>query len=181
LNVMLPPIGATLADLAALPRFVVWRNEERNGDLTKVPYTPGTNRKAKADDARTWRTRAEAEASVGRLVGDLGGGVGIELGLLDDGRAIGGIDYDTCRTADGALEPWVAEQIERIGSYAEVSPSGTGAKQFFLFDGSALPELLRAERPGSVAEGSTHPRSSSISPVATSPSPTSTCRRRRGR
>jgi predicted P-loop ATPase len=141
---MLPPIGATLADLAALPRFVVWRNEERNGDLTKVPYTPGTNRKAKADDARTWRTRAEAEASVGRLVGDLGGGVGIELGLLDDGRAIGGIDYDTCRTADGALEPWVAEQIERIGSYAEVSPSGTGAKQFFLFDGSALPELLRA-------------------------------------
>ena len=135
---------ATLADLAPLPRFVVWRNEERNGDITKIPYTPGTTRKARADDPSTWRTLADARASVPHLVNGLGGGIGIELGVIDDERAIGGVDFDACRRDDGTIEPWASEAIARLSSYAEVSPSGTGAKQFFTYAAADLPDLLKA-------------------------------------
>ena len=134
----------TLADLAPLSRFVVWRNEESNGRVTKIPYTPGTTRKARAGDPSTWRTLAEAELSVPQLVNGLGGGVGIEFGDLGDGRAIGGIDYDTCRGADGTLELWASESIARFGSYTEISPSGTGVKQFFTYAAADLPDLLKA-------------------------------------
>src|SRR5208337_4316993 len=63
------------------------------------------------------------------------------LGVLGDGRAIGGIDLDTCRAVDGTLAPWAAEVVARIGSYTEVSPSGTGAKVFFIFSAAELASL----------------------------------------
>ena len=66
------------------------------------------------------------------IIGAGTGGVGIELGDLGDGRALGGIDLDTCRAPDGRFEPWAHTQMARFGTYAEISPSGTGAKLFFL-------------------------------------------------
>ena len=96
-------MGLALAALAVRARWVTWRNELRNGKPTKVPYSPRNDRKAKADDPATWGTRAEAEATVPRLVNGTGGGIGLQLGVLGDGRAIGGIDLDTCRAADGTL------------------------------------------------------------------------------
>ena len=141
MNALLPPL-LTLSSLRALPRFVVWRNEERNGDVTKVPYVPGTSRRAKADDPSTWGSWDDAAGGVSLIVGSLGGGIGIELGDLGDGRAIGGIDYDTCRTPDGTMESWACDLMARLGSYSEVSPSGTGAKQLFTYLAD-LPALLR--------------------------------------
>ena len=136
----------TLGDLAKLPRFVVWRGEARNGDITKVPYVPGTSppRKARAGDPTTWRTRAEADASVSELVNGLGGGIGIQFGALGGGRAIGGIDFDACRREDGTIEPWASEVIAKLGTYTEVSPSGTGVKQFFTYSAGDLSALLKA-------------------------------------
>ncbi len=137
-----PPVS--LAGLSHLPRFVTWRNELRDGDLTKVPYTPGTSKKAKADTPDTWRTRSEAEVSASMTVGELGGGIGIEFGDLGNGWAVGGIDLDTCRNpGTGAIESWALDMMARFGSYTEISPSGTGAKQFFLYRYSDLPALLR--------------------------------------
>ncbi len=129
---------------------MTWRNELRNGKPTKVPYSPRNDRKAKADDPTTWGTRAEAEAAVSRLVNGSGGGIGLQLGLLGDGRAIGGIDLDTCRAADGTLAPWAAEVVARIDSYTEFSPSGTGAKVFFLFSAAELASLraIMGKKPG---------------------------------
>ena len=85
-----------------------------------------------------------------RLVNGTGGGIGLQLGVLGDGRAIGGIDLDTCRAADGTLEPWAAEVVARIGSYTEVSPSGTGAKVFFTFSAAELASLraIMGKKPG---------------------------------
>jgi predicted P-loop ATPase len=124
--------------LAEHVRWVTWRSELRN------------DRKAKADDPTTWGTRAEAEAAVPRLVNGSGGGIGLQLGVLGDGRAIGGIDLDTCRAADGALAPWAAEVVARIGSYTEISPSGTGAKVFFIFSAAQLAPLraIMGKKPG---------------------------------
>ena len=142
--------GLALTALAEHVRWVTWRNELRNGKATKVPYSPRNDRKAKADDPTTWGTRAEAEAAVPRLVNGTGGGIGLQLGILGDGRAIGGIDLDTCRAADGTLEPWAAEVVARIGSYTEISPSGTGAKVFFIFSAAELASLraIMGKKPG---------------------------------
>lgn len=136
--------------LADHPRWVTWRNELRNGKPSKIPYAPRTGRKAKADDPTTWGTRKEAEAAVPRLVDRSGGGIGLELGILGDGLAIGGIDFDLCRMADGTLAPWAAKVVERIGSYTEISPSGAGVKSFFIFPAAELATLRTAmgKKPG---------------------------------
>ena len=126
---------AAFEHFAGLPRWVVWRNEIRNGRATKVPYSPHSGH-AKADDPRTWGVRSEAEARARQLVNGEGGGIGIELGDLGDGTSLGGIDLDTCRGEDGTFETWAHEIIDRFASYTEISPSGTGAKIFFRYRNS---------------------------------------------
>src|SRR5689334_15426881 len=123
-------------------RWVCWRNEMRNGKKTKVPYSPHGG-EAKADDPQTWNTRSAAEARARNLVNGQGGGIGIELGDLGDGTSLGGVDLDSC-SSEGEVKPWAMEVIQRLDSYTEISPSGTGAKIFFRYATKELP-LLRAE------------------------------------
>jgi hypothetical protein len=134
---------AAFDPFADLPRWVAWRNERRGDRTTKVPHSPHGG-PAKADDPATWGTRAEAEARARRLVNGEGGGIGIELGDLGGGTALGGIDLDTCRRDDGSFEPWAREIIDRFASYTETSPSGTGAKIFFCYQTDALPTIREA-------------------------------------
>jgi len=138
---------ASLGSLRAAQRWVAWQTEEREAGkpATKVPYSACGNGKARADDAATWGTRHAAEARAARLPKPFGlGGVGIELGDTGDGMSLGGIDLDSCRSDDGAFAPWAAQVMERFGSYAEVSPSGTGAKVFFRFPTADLPAIREA-------------------------------------
>jgi predicted P-loop ATPase len=142
--------GLALMTLAKHARWVIWRNELRNSKAAKVPYSPRDGRRARADDPATWGTRAEAEAAMRGALNKAHGGIGLQLGVLRDGRAIGGIDLDTCRAADGTLDPWAADVVARIASYTEVSPSGTGVKVFFTFPAAELGSLraLMAKKPG---------------------------------
>jgi len=126
-------------------RWVAWRNAVRNGKQTKVPYSPHGG-PAKADDPSTWSTRSAAEAKARNLANGEDGGIGIELGDLGDGTSLGGIDLDTCLFG-GMFEQWAMDIIQRLGSYAEVSPSGTGAKILFRYLTEDLPKL-RAEMGG---------------------------------
>ncbi len=137
----LPPGPAPLGQLAVYKkdRWVTWRQEARPtkigepGKPTKVPYTPGTRTRAKADDPSTWRSHAEAVAADALRPTSRMGGIGIELGDLDNGTFLGGLDLDTCRDAEtGAITPWAFAVIERAATYTEISPSGTGAKLYFL-------------------------------------------------
>jgi hypothetical protein len=132
---------AALSDFAALPRWCAWRNEERAGKLTKAPYSPVCGRMAKSNDPATWASRPMADEAAARIVNGHGGGTGIFLGDLGDGRALGGVDLDTCRSPDGSVAAWAMEVLERLGTYAEVSPSGTGIKAFFTYPTAALAEL----------------------------------------
>lgn len=105
----LPDALKALGDLA---QWVCWDNV--NG--RKIPRSPhGGN--AKANDRSTWGTLDEAIEAA-----DSNGytGLGIEL----DGGLVG-IDLDGC-VHDGQIEPWAQEIVDRIDSYAEISPSGTG-------------------------------------------------------
>ena len=123
------PATLTLADLAVRLIWVGWRQETRNGQLTKVPYDPKTGRQAASNDAATWATHDLAQRWAETHRGD---GVGIMLCQVEGGASLAGIDLDTCRNPEsGDFAPWAQEIIDRFTTYAEISPSGTGAKLFF--------------------------------------------------
>jgi len=105
--------GTIPGELARLDRWVMWRNEMRNGTMTKPPYVahPGKMRHALVNRSSTWSTFANAKEAY-----EAGGydGVGFVLG---DG--IFGIDYDK---ADRNVE----KEALDFGTYTEWSPSGRG-------------------------------------------------------
>lgn len=114
---------AVFGDLATRPVWLAWRYSGKN--RKKVPIDPKSGKPAKVSDPATWGTLAEARA-VSKAEG-----VGI---MLRDGLV--GIDLDGCRDPDtGQLADWARERIDLLGSYTEVSPSGTGVKVFAMADG----------------------------------------------
>jgi len=120
-----PPNTENIPDrLTERPQWVCWRLETRDGKPTKVPYTPGTERRASTSDLMTWATFKEALASykVGELAYD---GIGFVFCGADP---FVGIDLDRCRNAkSGEVSPWAQSIISRVQEgYVEVSPSGTG-------------------------------------------------------
>ncbi len=96
-----------------------------------------------ADKPSTWGARPDAELRAAMLPKPYGlGGIGIELAILGDGRSLAGVDLDACREPEtGRLEGWAEDVLASFDSYAEVSPSFTGAKVFFTYDADALPDL----------------------------------------
>jgi putative DNA primase/helicase len=110
--------------LTERPQWVDWRLEERGHKTTKVPYTPGTLRRASSTDLMTWRTFSEALAAyeAGEPPYD---GIGFVFCSADP---FVGIDLDGCRDREtGAVEGWAGEIIDSVREgYVEVSPSGTG-------------------------------------------------------
>jgi hypothetical protein len=138
---MTPLDEIILDDLTHLPIWVAWREEQRNGDATKVPYNPRTGREAKSTDSATWATRGEAEtwAIINR------GGVGIVLSPINGGDCcLCGIDLDTCRDPNTeTFQDWAQEVIDRFSTYTEVSPSRTGAKLLFTHAAADIPAVER--------------------------------------
>lgn len=114
-----------------LPQWVCWRFERRDGKQTKVPYSPSTGARARCDDPATWGTLA-----VARKVAREGGYDGVGFVFTADDPFCG-VDLDRCLDpATCKVEPWAMEMVEELGSYTEISPSGTG-----------LHVIVRAELP----------------------------------
>lgn len=110
----LSPIPAELRDL---PNWVVWRLEPRGGKMTKVPYDPKSGKKAKAGQPATWGSFSQALAAMEKYDG---------VGFQFDGNHFG-IDIDHCIDPDtGEIDPKASRIVQDMGSYAELSPSGTG-------------------------------------------------------
>ena len=109
----LPP---ALQELAQLKHWVCHRN--------KIPIDPFTGANAKSNDPATWGDFATAYRAlqVGRY-----DGIGFEFGVYElESLRVAGIDLDHVVRADGTVEPFAAEIVERMKSYTEYSPSGTG-------------------------------------------------------
>lgn len=103
------------------PQWLTWRLEERNGEPTKVPYTPGTEQRASSTDPLTWSTFSETLAAPQPIRYD---GIGFVFTTSD---SFCGIDLDGCRDPEmGQIEEWATKVIETLDSYSEVSPSGEG-------------------------------------------------------
>ena len=94
-------------------RWLEWKEVDGN----KVPFTPGTNRKAAVNKSASWRTLEECRSE--------------QRGIVFNADGLGGVDLDGCRDPKtGAVAPWAMEIVNDFDSYAEVSPSGTGVKIF---------------------------------------------------
>jgi hypothetical protein len=113
------------AGLRAKPRWVTWRYVFRDGNWTKPPYEAKSGRPAPSTDRTTWTTFEQALAAYRAGGWD---GVGF-VPTPEDGLA--GIDLDHIRDREtGALSPRAAMIASRMDTYAEASPSGTGARIF---------------------------------------------------
>lgn len=102
-------------------QWICWREENRNGDPTKIPVDPETGDFASSTDDRTWSDLETAleYASTGRA-----DGMGFVFTRTDP---LVGIDLDKCRDPEtGRPDPEAKEIIQRLESYTEVSPSRTG-------------------------------------------------------
>ena len=99
--------------------FCLWKYEERDGRMTKVPYqTSGlradsTNKATFTDYATAISLRDKYD--------------GIGIGVFDD---ICAIDIDHC-IENGTLSAMAEDIINRMNSYTEYSPSGTGVRILF--------------------------------------------------
>ena len=104
------------AELRDLPRWVLWRYEQRGDKATKVPVQP-SGRMASSTDPATWSRFDTILEAAGRH-----GTHGIGIVLNGDGLA--GVDFDDCIGDDGTINEDVRCWIDRFGTYAERSPSG---------------------------------------------------------
>uniref|UniRef100_UPI0034A1C922 phage NrS-1 polymerase family protein n=1 Tax=Halorussus halophilus TaxID=2650975 RepID=UPI0034A1C922 len=102
-------------------QWVCWRSEQRNGKATKIPVTPGSGEFASSTDRETWTT---FEAALDYA--ETGGADGVGFVFTEDDPFVG-VDLDDFRNPEtGDVDGVAADIIERLDSYTEVSPSGTG-------------------------------------------------------
>ena len=115
-------------ELKDRPQWVLWAYRRRNGKWTKIPYRPG-EKEAKAGDPSTW-CPFEQVAAFGNAAEAMHmhqyDGIGYEFA---DDDPYTGIDLDDAIDLQSKqLKPWAQVIVDRLYSYTEVSPSGTGVK-----------------------------------------------------
>jgi hypothetical protein len=97
-------------------------------DEAKVPLIAnrsGAVYAASSTDSSTWRTYEDAYGAWLENEWSFAG-VGRVIRAEED---LVGVDLDMCREPEtGELTPWAKALLERLNSYAEISPSGTGVK-----------------------------------------------------
>lgn len=107
-------------ELLQLDQWVLWRLVKRKGDPkpTKQPHSI-TGSLASSTDPRTW---ASFDAAAQRF--KRGGYDGLGFVFSDNDPYLG-VDLDGHCT-DGKLDAWALDAVNRLDSYTELSPSGTG-------------------------------------------------------
>jgi len=133
-----------LADKTTIPeticereQWVCWKKTQRDGQHNKIPVTPGGGGFASSTDPETW---AGFEIALEYARTGKADGVGF---VFTDDDPIVGVDLDDCRDPEtGEVDSEAQDIIERLDSYTEISPSGTG--YHVLIEG----ELPKAETDG---------------------------------
>ena len=108
-------------DLREREQWVCWREEDREGKPTKIPVTPSSGEFASSTDPETWDS---FETALKYTATEHADGVGF---VFTDDDPIVGVDLDDCRDPKtGDVDDVALDIIDRLDSYTEVSPSGTG-------------------------------------------------------
>jgi len=124
----LKPIPENIPDeMKAMDQWVCWKAVylPEKDKWTKVPYDSKTNKKAKSNDPNTWGSFDKAWKAF--QAGGFGyTGIGFELSASDP---FCGWDLDHCRDPEtGKIKDWGEYIIQKLNSYTEISPSGTGLR-----------------------------------------------------
>lgn len=110
------------SELKNLRRWVCWKQEEREGKLTKVPYSILNHTRASSVDPETWGSYEDALIGYHQKEYD---GIGF---MFHEPDGYIGLDWDHVRdAATGEWDPTAFSEIIALTSYAEISPSHTGA------------------------------------------------------
>ena len=105
-------------ELKAIPRWLLWRLEDRAGKPTKTPYQV-SGALAKVNDPATWSDFDTILTAYLR-----GGWSGIGIVLTDDDDLVG-VDLDKVLNPDtGELDPEASRIVADLPTYCEVSPAG---------------------------------------------------------
>ncbi|MFT4921111.1 MAG: hypothetical protein ACI8XM_000306 [Haloarculaceae archaeon] len=123
-------------EIRSIENWILWREGQRDGKPTKIPTKPYrtsgdincdvTNPSQRRDFDTAWNSFTDS-----RVTAD---GLGF---VFTDDISITGVDLDKCRDPDNAeIEDWAQDIIDRLDSYTELSPSGTG---LHILVGGALP------------------------------------------
>lgn len=116
-------VGEIPAELRERDQWICWRLS----DGKKLPINATTLRNASSTDPATWTTFDKSLESFRKNQKTLSG-IGFVFSAEDP---FCGVDLDGCRDPKtGIVAQWANDIIQRIGSYAEVSPSETGVKIF---------------------------------------------------
>ncbi len=122
-------------ELTDRDQWTCWKEEQRDGELTKVPIDPHTGKYGDATDPDAWasfETAAQAAAQSREIDG-------IGFVFSEDGT-VAGVDLDDVRDLENGRPSKTAKSIiQDLDSYTEVSPSGTGYHvyvQGFVFGGN---------------------------------------------
>jgi primase-polymerase (primpol)-like protein len=118
------PVGEEMIPevLQDCEQWICWREEVRDGQdkPTKIPVDPQTGSFASTTDPGTWTDFETARA----YATEAADGLGFVFSETDD---FVGVDLDACRDPEtGAVGDIASSIIQRLDSYTEVSPSGTG-------------------------------------------------------
>jgi primase-polymerase (primpol)-like protein len=129
------PAESDLPDaLTSRDQWLCWRAEKRDGKQTKIPADPTSGEFASTTDSDTW---GDFETARGRATSSTTDAVGVGFVFTDDDPIVG-VDLDDCRIPEtGKTREWATDIVDRLDSFTEVSPSGTGCH--VLVEGT-LPE-----------------------------------------
>jgi primase-polymerase (primpol)-like protein len=124
----LKPIPENFPDqLKEYDHWVLWKAEFIEDKWTKVPYNAKNGQKAKSNNPGTWSDFNTAYTRYKNSNGKYDG-----IGFVpSENDPFTGVDLDHCRdAATGTIDDWAKNIIERLHSYTELSPSGTGIRIF---------------------------------------------------
>lgn len=107
-------------EMTEYKQWVLWRRIEVNGRTAKMPISSWSGKAAACDKPQTWTTFQHVCVALKRFRAD---GIGF---VFTEADPFCGIDLDKCRDKNGQIKEESLELIHRIGSYAEISPSGDG-------------------------------------------------------
>lgn len=103
-------------------RWLCWKEEDRNGKLTKVPIAPWATEGVRMVDKGNPHTWASFETAA--EYAEMTPGWGLGYVFVRDGPFVG-VDLDDC-IEDGELTDDATAIVDDLDSYTEYSPSGTG-------------------------------------------------------
>jgi RecA-family ATPase len=120
-------------DITSLPGWLCWKKVPDGKRIRKVPYYVNGQRRSGVNGSLSDRAQlASYSLAVAQQDYD-----GVGLAMLPENNIVA-LDFDDC-VVEGAIDPRVEALI--ADTYAEISPSGTGVRAFYL---GSLPDAKDA-------------------------------------